>query len=204
MTPLNRLRPAVMIAYNGAFCAAVGALAYRWYGLAPREMHAGVFAASAALSAVLSAISLQVFGKYDKILQDAEKYDVLRVERIYAYVHASRRRLLLFLVAAVVFLIVNTGLAVVLPKGDVVTEIAAHRAVSIGYFGVAGVLLFALRITHAYLRVDGFRLELFRSIQVEDERQQAILELRPSSVKQFESSNEAPQVSAVQPRVASR
>ena len=204
MTNLKWAHPVTAIAYNVLVCAAVAVVAYRYYSLADLDVHSGVFAASAALSAVLSAISLQVFGKYDKILQDSEKFDLLRVERIYAYVHASRRRLLLFLVAAVVFLVVNTGIAVVLPKPNVLTAIAARRAFAIGYFGVAGVLLFALRITHAYLQVDGFRLSLFRAIQLEDERQQAILELRPSAIKQFPPASEPQAAQVAQPRAASR
>lgn len=178
-------RQIATLLYNVVACGLAAYAAYRVFPRVQLAGHAAILGASAALIAILSAIAGQVFGKLDKLLQDSEKYDATRVRRIYAYVHASRRRLVILLFIAAAFGVLNTGLAFLLPRVAEPVETALRYAVAVGYAGVMSILLFAMRLTHAYLSLDRFRLNLFTAIQNEEQRDKALLELRPSALTAF-------------------
>lgn len=177
---------ATTIVSHALVCGGVAFLAFRLFRSWPREWHAGVLGASAALVTILSAVSMQVFGKYDRLLQDAEGYDVLRMRQIYRFLSASRRRLvwLLFVVAGAG--IYNAGAAILLPKTDAVSDSAARILASAGYAGITLVLLYAYRIVDVYLAFDGFRREVVEVIMQEKARIERLLEMRPSVLRQFE------------------
>jgi hypothetical protein len=166
-------------------CAAAWFVGVYVLALFPNSWMGAFIGASAGLVTVLSAACFAVFGKLDKIIQDAEKHDSVRVRRINAYVHGVRRRLLVYLVMGVLAGLSNAGIALLLPKID--PSLISRILVGLGSMCAAYILVFMLQISIAYLSVDKFRFDLFEAIDKEDRRLRILAELRPSRVGSLES-----------------
>ena len=174
----NSLATGVRLLANAAVLAAAGFVAYRWNDRAPLTVHGAVFAGGSVLAAVLVAFSVQVFAKFDKLLQDSEKFEYLRTAQIYRYVGVIRRRHAIWLVGAL-FCLFSAAVSAYLVKDG---QLADLRSVIVaGYVSLAMVLLAFLRVMSAYLRLDSFRLGLFRAIENEKRRFETLRAMRPSA-----------------------
>lgn len=184
-------------ALNLAVLGLVGWIAYRWYVIIPSAIHGAVFTGGSVVAAALVALSTQVFGKFDKLLQDSEKYGAVRTARIYAYVGAVRRRLVWWILAAFVALVGTAGAAYLLKEPSLTGK---RWATVVGYVALSTVALAAMRVVSAYLRVDSFRLELFKAIENERIREETIRAMRPTSrIRDFSAE---PTLTPVGPRQA--
>lgn len=181
----SRVASFAAIGYGVLLCGGVGFGAYRLFLILPREWHAALIGASAALMTVVSATALQVFGKYDRLLQDSEKYDLHRMRSVYQFVHGSRRRLTILLFLTAMAGVVNAGIAVLLSKPQALNASTVRILVAVGYGGLALILLFAVRVAHVYLRFDEFRRAIVETIMRDEAREKALLELRPSTLTPF-------------------
>ena len=164
---------------NLAVICLVGWIAHRWYAIIPSALHGAVFTGGSVIAAVLVAFSMQVFSKFDKLLQDFERYGVGQIGSIYTYVGAARQRLVWWMFAAVVGIIAEAGTAYLLKEQSLPDK---HWAIVAGYVALSAVMLAAVRVISAYVRVDRFRLELFRELENERLREQTLQAMRRGSL----------------------
>lgn len=173
------IRRLLLVTANLVVVGAVVFLADRYWDVVPAGLHGAIFAGGSVLSAVLLFLGGQIFGKFDKLLQDSEKYEFVRTSRIYGYVGGLRSRLFVWAGAGLLSLFVTAGCAYII-KEKTFSDLSS--TIVLGYAALSLVALASIRICSAYLRFDGFRLKLLRLIDAEDKRLVTLREMRKPTV----------------------
>lgn len=168
----------IRLAIYAAIAAAFGAAAYRWSDVLPLTMHGAVFASGSLLGAIVLTFGGQVFGKFDRLLQDSEQLDYVRTTRVYRYIGAARKRVAFWMLGSLACVLI-TGSAAYLVKDQELGDL--RGAVAVGYAALTIVVLAAIRIVSAYLRIDGFRLALMKTIENERRRSETLRAMRPAA-----------------------
>jgi hypothetical protein len=168
---------------NIAVLATVGWTAARWYTMLPVAYHGAALTGGSILAGALIAISLQLLGKLDALLRDAAMVITVRTGPIFRYVGKLRRRIVIWVFAALFGLIVAAAGAYVLNQA---VPLHVRWTVCTGYVALTVVALSAIRVISAYLRIDGFQLEIRKQMEDEKLRAETVRQMRAASqIKEF-------------------
>jgi hypothetical protein len=168
-------RAAIRVIANLAVLGLVAIAASFGLTRLPGIDHGAIFTAGSILSGALITFSLHVFGKFDKLIEQAETAQFIRTEQIYRYIAIVRRRLFGYIVAALIALVYDASIAYIIQHNGQPSTIV----LVLGYVALAIVLLTGIRIGSAYLSLDTFRLEVRRRLETEAQRAEILKSLRP-------------------------
>jgi len=192
MSDIRRSAVTLRWGANLVVLALLGAAAYReWLVFLP-QVHGAIFTGGSVVGGVLLGFGLQVFGKVDRLLMDWEKYDYAKVERVYKYLGALRRRLVFWLLASFASLVAMAAVAYLLKESTstnpslTVPARLVRAGITSGYVGLTIVLLAGIRTVTAYLGLDEFRLSLLKVVAAEESRRTTLEAMRdPRAIAEF-------------------